>query len=415
MTQISSAHTTPTPRAAFVLFPIGLATALSLMGDVTLYAVLPTRFADAGIALGAVGMILSINRLIRLITNNAVGWFFDRLPNRRLIFLGALALGVLTTTLYAITTGVEALIVARLLWGLAWSGIWVGGNALVLEAAPEAQRGHWVGIYQMWFFFGSATASFVGGVLTDAVGYRGALGIGASISALGAIVAFAALLARRSQAPGFVPPHAARVSIWASLRAITPALWAAVAAQGVNRLAAAGIVSATLGLVVQASFGTGLQVGTWQIGIASLSGILLGARTLISVAGAPLAGKLSDRAGERWGLLTLTLILGALGTGIVPASNLGVLIAGTIVSALAYGGSQALSTALVGDLAGKHAYGKNLGLYNTAGDLGSAIGPLVAYALLSSVGLIVIYLGCALVMLATAGWTWTLAKKPKSP
>ncbi|MEW5721390.1 MAG: MFS transporter, partial [Chloroflexota bacterium] len=172
----------PRISAAWAIFPLGFATALSLMGDVTLYTVLPTRFADAGIALGFVGVILSINRLIRLITNNAMGWFFDRLPNRRAIFLGSLALGVITTTLYATSTDLPPLLLARLLWGLAWSGIWVGGNALVLEMAPEAQRGQWVGILQMWFFLGSALASFTGGALTDAVGYRGALWIGAGIS-----------------------------------------------------------------------------------------------------------------------------------------------------------------------------------------------------------------------------------------
>ena len=391
--------------AVWAIFPMGFATALSLMGDVTLYTVLPTRFADAGIALGFVGVILSINRLIRLITNNAMGWFFDRLPNRRAIFLGSLALGVITTTMYATSTDLPPLLLARLLWGLAWSGIWIGGNALVLEMAPEGKRGHWVGILQMWFFLGSAMASFLGGGLTDAVGYRGALWIGAGISACGALVALIALVARRSEPRATkIPLARPHNSIWSNLRAISPAMWAAVTAQGVNRLAAAGIVSGTLGLIVQQTFGTGLQIGAWQIGIASLSGALLGSRTLISVIGAPLAGRMSDRAGGRWGLLVIALLVGAVGTALLPTPNFAVLIGGTIISALAYGATQALSTALVGDLANKQEYGKNLGIYNTSGDLGSAIGPLVAYALLPITGLPVIYIGCGAVMLAMAAW-----------
>lgn len=147
-----------------------------------------------------------------------------------------------------------------------------------------------------------------------------------------------------------------------------------------------------------------MQLGAFHIGIASLSGALLGSRTLISLVGAPIAGRISDRARGRWGLLAFSLFAGALGTALLPASQLGVLIFATLVSALAYGATQALSTALVGDLSKKEEYGMHLGLFNTSGDLGSAIGPLVAYALLPITGLPAIYIGCGGVMLAMALW-----------
>jgi MFS family permease len=158
---INSESTSPNRNSAWTLWPLGFATALSLMGDATLYAVLPTHFADAGIAIGSVGIILSINRFIRLLTNGPAGWVFDRLPDRRATFLGSLVLGVGSTMLYALSTGLEALFMARLLWGLAWSGIWIGGNAIVLQMAPQSQRGHWVGVFQVWFFGGSAVAFIV--------------------------------------------------------------------------------------------------------------------------------------------------------------------------------------------------------------------------------------------------------------
>src|SRR5512142_637007 len=182
--------------AGRALWPLGLATALSLMGDATLYAVLPLHPSEAGIALGSVGIILSVNRIIRLATNGPAGWLFDRLTDRLLLFLASLWLCVICTAIYALSSGLPILFMGRLLWGLAWSGIWVGGNAIVLEIAPEALRGRWVGIYQVWFFFGSALGSLLGGVLTDAVGYRQALWIGAAISAVGAFAALVALTDR---------------------------------------------------------------------------------------------------------------------------------------------------------------------------------------------------------------------------
>src|SRR5512142_1670372 len=224
--------------AGRALWPLGLATALSLMGDATLYAVLPLHPSEAGIALGSVGIILSVNRIIRLATNGPAGWLFDRLTDRRLLFLASLWLGVICTAIYALSSGLPILFVGRLLWGLAWSGIWVGGNAIVLQSAPEALRGRWVGIYQVWFFSGSALGSFLGGVLTDAVGYRQALWIGAAISTLGALAAMVGLSDRNGTShPNLLVSSGGRVLTgW---RHISPAMWAVAAAQGMNRLVTA--------------------------------------------------------------------------------------------------------------------------------------------------------------------------------
>ncbi|MCL4294888.1 MAG: MFS transporter [Anaerolineae bacterium] len=102
-----------------VLVPVGLGTALSLIGDTSLYAVLPTHVADAGVSLASVGILLSANRFIRLILNGPMGWVYDRFP-RRYLFITALFIGALSTALYALVDGFWPLLTARLLWGLAW-------------------------------------------------------------------------------------------------------------------------------------------------------------------------------------------------------------------------------------------------------------------------------------------------------
>ncbi|MHB8819796.1 MAG: hypothetical protein ACYC7M_12140, partial [Bellilinea sp.] len=60
--------------------PIGIGLAFSLLGDTTLYTVLPDPdiAAQAGLTLAVVGVILGMNRLIRLLTNGAFGLLFDR-------------------------------------------------------------------------------------------------------------------------------------------------------------------------------------------------------------------------------------------------------------------------------------------------------------------------------------------------
>jgi MFS family permease len=391
--------------SAWAMWPVGLATALSLMGDATLYSVLPTHYSDAGIGLTSVGLILSINRFIRLVTNGPAGWLFDRLANGRFLFIGSLALGVFTTMLYAATSGLEWLFIARLLWGIAWSGIWIGGTAIVLQMAPGAQRGHWVGIYQMWFFFGSAIGLFLGGVLTDMVGYHNGLWISAGVSMIGLLAAVAFPVRNTNhQNPSPLVTTPWRLSMITHWRGLSSDLWGTAIAQGINRLASGGIVAATLGLILQQNIGRGLIWETWPIGVASATGGLLAARTIISLVGAPLAGTLSDRLGDRWGLLSFSLALSAIGMAVLPLPQFTALIGGIIISALAYGGVQALATALVGDLSKLQDHGKHLAIFNIAGDLGSAIGPIVAYTLLLKTGLIAVYWGCAILMLMNALW-----------
>ena len=73
---------------ARVLWPLGLGTALSLLGDATLYTVLPIHAADAGVTLTAVGILLGANRAIRLFLNGPAGLAYDRWPRRRLFDRG---------------------------------------------------------------------------------------------------------------------------------------------------------------------------------------------------------------------------------------------------------------------------------------------------------------------------------------
>ncbi len=396
--------TSPSSRAGIAILPIGLATALSLTGDATLYAVLPTHYADAGIALVSVGLILSANRFIRLLTNGPAGWLFDQLPDRRLLFLASLVLGIFASLIYATTVGLEPFFFARLLWGLAWSGIWIGGTAIVLQMAPDAERGHWVGIYQAWFFFGSALGSFTGGALTDLVGFRNGLWISIGISTIGTLAAALTLPSRQTNLRNAGARMHRRIVGLPDVRRISASMWMTALAQCINRLAGAGIVGATLGLIVQQNIGAEWQWGAWSIGVASITGGLLASRTLLSLVGAPIAGTLSDRLGNRWRLLALSLSVGAIGIAILPLPQPLVLVIGTITSSIASGSVQALATALVGDLSKRDEHGKNLAIFNIAGDLGSAIGPIATYALLSITGLTIVYWGCALLMLANGFW-----------
>jgi MFS family permease len=373
------------------------------MGDSTLYTVLPTHTAEAGIPLASVGIILGANRAVRLLTNGPTGLAYDRW-SRRWLFMPALFIGALSTALYAATRGFWPLLAGRLLWGLAWSGIWVGGTTIVLDVTTDQDRGRLTGLYQIWFFLGAGFSALAGGVLTDQLGYTAAMGIGAGLTTLGGLAAWIWLPETRgARQPGTEPLAKSSGPRLLANRS----LWVAASAQGVNRFVTAGVLSATMGLLVQERLGA---AGPF-LGVATVTGLLLAGRMSLSMLAAPLSGMASDRLGGRWRVSAWTLAIGTAGMALVAQSALGVILAGIALNAVASGGVQVLTTALTGDLVSQEQRGRAIGLLHTTGDLGSALGPPVAYALIPWVGLPGVYWLCA--VLFASQWLLVLWLQPR--
>lgn len=398
-----------------VLLPVGIGTCLSLLGDASLYAVLPTHTLDAGVSVASVGVLLSANRFVRLILNSPAGVAYDRRRHRRLFVL-ALFIGACSTAIYGLTQGFWPLLVGRLLWGLAWAGIWVGGNTIILDVASDDNRGRWVGIYQTFFFLGSSGGSLLGGFLTDKLGYHQAMGIGAGLTLIGALVALIFLpetrgLRRRVAEPTVNP----RRSPLASSPTGRAEFASATALYAVNRLALAGVFRSTFGLFLLEQIGKQVQVAGFSLGIATLTGLGLGLSSLLSMASAPIAGGLSDCVGHRWRVAAGGLVPGVAGFSLLALGSPLTILVSVPLTAVTGGSNQGLSTALIGDLGNMGRQSQRLGLLFTVGDLASAVGPPLAYVLIPLIGLKSVYWLSAGIFasmfLVTLRWAARLTKK----
>ncbi len=357
------------------------------MGDATLYVVLPTHTAEAGISLASVGILLGVNRAVRLLTNGPAGLAYDRWP-RRWLFVPSLFVGALSTALYAATRGFWPLMAGRLLWGLAWSGIWVGGATVILDVTTGQDRGRLTGLYQIWFFLGAGFGALAGGVLTDQVGYTATMWIAAGLTALGGLAAWIWLPETRGMRQNDVAPR----PNWDGPKlGANRRLWLAASLQAANRFVIAGVLMATMGLLVQDRLGSAGVL----LGVATLTGLLTAGRTSLSMLAAPVAGAASDRLGSRWQVCAWALAIGAAGMALAAQPAPAAILAGIALAAVASGGIQTLATALTGDLVSQDQRGRAIGLLYTAGDLGSALGPPVAYALLPWLTLTGVYGLCA--------------------
>jgi len=375
-----------------ILLPVAIGTCLSLAGDSSLYAVLPTHTQAAGVSVASVGILLSVNRFVRLFLNSPAGAAYDRY-SRRGLFISALFIGAFSTAIYGLTQGFWPLLFGRLLWGLAWSGIWVGGNAMVLDISNDESRGRWMGLYQFSFFLGAASGAMIGGTLTDRVGFNQAMLIGAVVTLIGAVIALVFLPETRNDKGDStkVVTDSGNNSRIRSQSGNSD-FAAATALFGVNRLVIPGILSSTLGIFLLQQVGEQSQIAGRTIGVATLTGLALGLSTLIAMVSTLMAGWFSDHIGNRWRSAAGGLVPGIVGFVCLFLGLPATIILGIPLVAMTSGSNQALSTILIGDYGDKRRQGKQLGLLFTVGDLMSAIGPPLAYALMNLMEINALYL-----------------------
>ncbi len=393
-------------RPERVLTPLGIGLALSLLGDATLYAVLPSPeiAAQAGLSLAMVGFLLGINRLVRLVFNGFAGWVYDRLPRRPLMMISIL-IGTISTAFYAFGSGAFLLTSGRVLWGLAWSGIWIGANSMTLDISNDVNRGSLNGRLQMWFFIAVAISSFAGGLFTDLFTYRGGLWISSFLSLIGFLVWLKYLPETRhqKQPENFSlkeekPP--AKGFPWKLTLSCSFPFF-------VNRFIFTGVLGSTTILWLSQFVNSGsLSFNQISLPLATMSGAFIAIRIFVSIISVPQIGRLSDYINRRWLLLTfIFLIFGAGGLLLLASNNLWISIFGVLLSAVAGGSIPALIPAIIGDQVQQTQQSRSLGYIFSFGDLGSAIGPPIALALVGTIGLPALFTGSAFLLIITGLFT----------
>ena len=127
-TQPTAAPVAPTrvARPEWLVLLVSAVIGLSIQGDSLLYGILPLAAQGLGIPLGLVGLLLSANRLVRLISNTWASTLYERF-GPRLPFIGSAIIGFLTALAYCGSWSVVAFVVASMACGVSCSGLRYGG------------------------------------------------------------------------------------------------------------------------------------------------------------------------------------------------------------------------------------------------------------------------------------------------
>jgi len=350
-------------RSIFGVVAVGSAVALSLFGDMAMYVILPVQYVELGLSAIQVGVLLSANRWVRLVTNQVAERMLRRYSGK-VLFPTALLIGSILAAAYSTAPAFMVLLVLRMVWGLCWSFIRHTGVMTTIGIAGSERAGRLMGIYVGLLQAGFVAGTFVAGLLFDGTGFRTTFLLAAAMSL--AAVPTAVLSSRRSQ----VSMRGPRIGYGQSNIGML-----SLAIRGfIVSLVGSGLIMSTLGFLLRNHFGDAVSVGAVVIGVTTVNGILLAAQHLINGIGSPLFGILIDRHGlpraqyvgfAASGAALLALVLFRSTSLLVPLVI--VFFVSAAISRLAVESQAAV--------AGPRAYSR----LATATDLGAAIGPVLGW------------------------------------
>jgi MFS transporter, DHA1 family, inner membrane transport protein len=359
-----------------------LAIGIGLIGDTLLYAVLPLYHQQFGMPLTMVGVLLSLNRWVRLFANSAVAALGGRVGARTLM-IGAAAGSVVSTTLYGIDGGEALQIFARCLWGVSFAALNLG--SLAYAVGDRVYAGKRVGLSRGMVGVAQASSLIGGALLVLAVGPRDVFLIFGALTALSLVVAL--MLPDLPQEPsrrrGFRLPRPQRLEIWGFLLGFS----------------GDGVFLLTLAFLLRDS--------VTSVAPILATAMVLSLRSLVEASGGPLGGWMSDRFGARKvaSATGVVLVVGYL----LIANHLDV--TGSIVIVVTRGLFNTLIPVMVMERT-TGGYLASQASYSTWRDFGAAVGPLTAPFLFLNVPQTVLF--ATLGLMVAGGVVFCLAPRAGS-
>ena len=351
-------------RLPFPILSIAGATALSILGDAVMYAVLPSYYVHIGLTPLQVGILLSVNRWIRLASNCLAERCYRDFPVE-LWLVPALLLSSLVTAVYGFFRIFVILLGARILWGICFSFIRQAGIMTVVSASSDAHLGEHMGLYRGISSSGWFLGMFLAGLGHDVFGFTFTL------------IAFS-LFSLISAPLGFLSQRGLDSIKTASLKiTITKANFGMMLCGFALGIVGLGLIMSTLGLILKEQIGMSVNFLGHTIGVATITGTVLGIRWILVGAGSPVLGAIADRIGRERSVQPL-FIFGAIALGLVTFPFGPFWMVGLVLIVFFCG---TLLDILISAWAGQQG-AKAVASYATAFDFGSALGPLIGWSII---------------------------------
>lgn len=390
---------------------IGILVFIGGLGGGLVFPILPALGLQLGISGFMIGLILSANRIVRLVFNVPAGHVIGRVGVR--LTLGS-ALGIEALAVLSYSAALHFghaqwwLLGGRALFGIGTAFLFVGAQATVLSLSEKADRGRKISTVRVAMSAAMPAGLVLGGVLADVFSDDVAFLTGAGITFVGALFAILFLPSHvRSEDAGDLANTGYRQFSMLLKTPTRPYLFAAWGYNLLVFLTMQGALLATMVLMVQQRgfhlFGMQAQ-GTSGLVMA----VLIGTSALIALS----IGHAIDRARYRATLVIPALLLFATGFVVLALtrSSLTLLLLGAVLVGLSYNGVTLPMMALLGDATDPRQHGPAVGIYQFFGDVGGTIGPMAGIEIGMHIGITPLYLGIAVLILMAIPFAYWLRR-----
>jgi predicted MFS family arabinose efflux permease len=375
----------PAPHLRRLTLLVGAIVLVDTMFFAAIGPLLPEYADRLDLSKSTAGVLSASYAMGAVVGSLPAGWLAARWGVRPTVLLGLGVLAV-SSVVFGFADSVWLLDVARFAQGAGGGGLWAGGLAWLIAAAPRDRRAELMG--------SALGAAIFGALLGPALGSLASVaGTEATFAGVAVVAALLAALAVRTPAPPAGDQHDPR---------------------RLGRAARSNLVRAGMWLIVVPSLGFGVigvlgplrldELGASAVAIGAVFLVAAGFETVIS----PLAGRLADRRGKVW-VARIGLSVATVLTLLVPLAGAAWLLAILIVIASpSYGTLWVPGMALISDGA------ENVGLdqgfafaifnmaWATAQIAGSAGGATVAQATSDGVAYGIIAALCAATLAAVS-------------
>ncbi|WP_230200243.1 MFS transporter [Bacillus niameyensis] len=363
---------------------IALITAISLLGNEMLFIVLPIYWKFFGLgSLWQVGVLLSVNRFVRIPINSFVGWCYHKISKRTGVLI-AVVLAAISTYSYGMLKGFWLLLLMRILWGVAWSFLRLGGYLTVISCSDGSSRGQLIGLYNGLWGLGSLFGMLIGGFLSDLIGIT-------FITSTFSLLAILTIPLVIKYIPNFISGDSSEKGETESVlknkdhqKVLLNGMLVAFVVYG--------IFFTTISKAVEHHLDGPLLLFGMSIGAAAIAGVVQSIKMSFDPFLAPAIGKWSDLKIGRLPFLTVALLAATILFTILPFSNSSILFF-SVIFALQVTSTFLITTSdsLAADLAKGPTSVKTMTYYTLFSDLGAALGPLISFIVLDFIGLSWLY------------------------
>ncbi|KAK6522549.1 hypothetical protein TWF281_001990 [Arthrobotrys megalospora] len=380
---------------------------------------------------GWISIMLAVYGAGLLVASPIFGYIADHTKYRRSPFLWGLILLAASTAMFLVGNSIPVLVVARLIQGMSGGCIWVVGLALVIDTVPAKEQAQSMGFVSIGMTAGSSLGPLLGGIIYDKAGYTAVFIL--AFSVIGFDIIMRLLVIEKAAAKQWITepavpdadgangledqkPEATNARREENIRDVMlnnrdantvlrkeSRIPAVILLLGVPRTLNSLFITVMLGSIFTA-FDAVLPLRVkYVFHFNSTAAGLIFLAIIIPSLVAPLCGKLSDKYGPRWFVVTAFFVCLPLfillrfpqkpEAGHIALLCVLLFCIGFVISASMPGAMSEISISVVefekespGIFGDKGAFAQAYALFNIAWSVGSVVGPLLGGFLNKAIG-----------------------------